>query len=96
MIAHTIPIDELPLFDNSQNQILHESKIIDVSSNFFLENNFKRYLIFGLNSLQNNILKNNFLYGIQSDHGFFFYVSVLPETNGAAILVSPNNENDLD
>ena len=83
--AHSIPIDELPLFDNSQNQILHESNIIDVSSDFFLENNFKRYLIFGSNSLQNNILKNNSLYGIQSNHGFF-YVSVLPETTASNLI----------
>ena len=85
MSAHAIPINELPLFDNSQNQILHESKIIDVPSDFFLENNFKRYLIFGSNSLQNNILKNNSLYGIQSDHGFF-YVSVLPETTASNLI----------
>ena len=85
MSAHAIPIDELSLFDNSQNQIIHESKIIDVSSDFFLENNFKRYLIFGSNSLQNNILKNNSLYGIQSDHGFF-YVSVLPETTASNLI----------
>ena len=85
MSAHAIPINELPLFDNSQNQILHESKIIDVPPDFFLENNFKRYLIFGSNSLQNNILKNNSLYGIQSDHGFF-YVSVLPETTASNLI----------
>ena len=85
MSAHAIPINELPFFDNSQNQIIHESKIIDVSSDFFLENNFKRYLIFGSNSLQNNILKNNSLYGIQSNHGFF-YVSVLPETTASNLI----------
>ena len=85
MSAHAIPIDELLLFDNSQNKIIYESDIIDVSSDFFLENNFKRYLIFGSNSLQNNILKNNFLYGIQSDHGFF-YVSVLPETTASNLI----------
>ena len=44
---HAVPVDELNLFDKSQKQIIHESKIIDVSSDFFLENNFKRYLIFG-------------------------------------------------
>ena len=66
-------------------KLFHESKIIDVSSDFFLENNFKRYLIFGSNSLQNNILKNNSLYGIQSDHGFF-YVSVLPETTASNLI----------
>ena len=85
MGAHAIPINDLPLFDNSQNQIIYESNIIDVSSDFFLENNFKRYLIFGSNSLQNNILKNNSLYGIQSDHGFF-YVSVLPETTASNLI----------
>ena len=85
MSAHAIPIDELLLLDNSQNKIIYESDIIDVSPDFFLENNFKRYLIFGSNSLQNNILKNNFLYGIQSDHGFF-YVSVLPETTASNLI----------
>ena len=79
------PIDELHIFDKSQNQIIHDSEIIDVSTDFFLENNFKRYLIFGSNSLQNNILKNNSLYGIQSDHGFF-YVSVLPESTASNLI----------
>jgi subtilisin family serine protease len=83
--TYAVSVDELPLFDKSQKQITHESKIIDVSSDFFLENNFKRYLIFGSNSLQNNVLKNNSLYGIQSDHGFF-YVSVLPETTVSNLI----------
>ena len=83
--TYAVSVDELPLFDESQKQIIHESKIIDVSSDFFLENNFKRYLIFGSNSLHNNILKNNSLYGIQSDHGFF-YVSVLPETTVSNLI----------
>jgi len=83
--THAVLVDELLLFDKSQKQIIHESKIIDVSSDFFLENNFKRYLIFGSNSLDNNILKNNSLYGIQSDHGFF-YVSVLPETTVSNLI----------
>jgi len=76
--SYAVPVDQLTLFDNSQNLIFHDSDIIDIDSNYFLENNFKRYLIFGSNPLQTNILKNNSLYGIQSDHGFF-YVSVLPE-----------------
>jgi subtilisin family serine protease len=83
--ASAVPVSELNLFDTSQNQIIYESEIIDVSSDFFLENNFKRYLIFGSNSLQNNILKNNFLHGVQSDHGFF-YVSILPETTASNLI----------
>ena len=82
---HAVPVDELYLFDKSQKQIIHESEIIDVSSDFFLENDFKRYLIFGSNSLHDNILKNNSLYGIQSDHGFF-YVSILPETTASNLI----------
>jgi len=83
--VHAISVDELLFFDNSQNEIIHESKIIDVSSDFFLENNFKRYLIFGSNSLQNDVLKNNSLYGIQSDHGFF-YVSILSESTASNLI----------
>ena len=72
--------------DDSQNKIIFDSNIIDVDSNFFVENNFKRYLIFGSNSLDSKILKNNSLYGIQSDHGFFS-VSVL-STKSASNLIS--------
>ena len=83
--ANAISVDELLFFDNSQNEIIHESNIIDVPSDFFLENNFKRYLIFGSNSLQNDVLKNNSLYGIQSDHGFF-YVSILSESTASNLI----------
>ena len=83
--AHAVPIDESRFYEKSQNPIIPESKIIDISPDFFHENNFKRYLIFGSNSLQGDILKNNFLYGIQSDHGFF-YVSVLPETTASNLI----------
>ena len=47
-----------------------------MDSNFFVENNLKRYLIFGSNSLGDYAFKNNSLYGIESNHGFFS-VSVL-------------------
>ena len=83
--ANAISVDELLFFDNSQNEIIHESNIIDVPSDFFLENNFKRYLIFGSNSLQNDVLKNNSLYGVQSDHGFF-YVSILSESTASNLI----------
>ncbi len=62
-----------------------DSNIIDVDSNFFIENNFKRYLIFGSNSSPNNILKNNSIYSIQSNHGFFS-VSLLSETTASNLI----------
>jgi len=74
--SYAFSTDESILLNNSENPLIFNSNIIDIDSNFFIENNFKRYLIFGSNSLQTDILKNNSLYGIQSDHGFF-HVSVL-------------------
>ena len=76
--AYAISNDGQPFFENSQNLLIHDSKIINIPSNFFLENNFIRYLIFGSNSLPDNILKNNSIYGIKNDHGFF-HVSILSE-----------------
>ena len=74
--SYAFSTDESILLNNSENPLIFNSNIIDIDPNFFIENNFKRYLIFGSNSLQTDILKNNSLYGIQSDHGFF-HVSVL-------------------
>ena len=66
-------------FQEKSEKIEFTSQIIDVDSNFFVENNFKRYLIFGTNSQNpSDYLKNNSIYGIQSDNGFF-YVSLLSE-----------------
>jgi hypothetical protein len=84
--SHALPFDELSSFDDFQNQIIFDSNIVDVDSNFFIENNFKRYLIFGSNSLPDIDLNDNSLYGIKSDHGFFS-VSVL-SPDSASRLVS--------
>ncbi|MDC0387846.1 S8 family serine peptidase [Nitrosopumilus sp.] len=76
--THAISFDDENFFDNSENKIINDSKIIDIDSDFFLENNFKRYLIFGSTPLQDNIFKNNSMYSVQSAHGFFS-VSLLSE-----------------
>ena len=81
--SHVFGTDGLGISDNS---IIYNSDLIDIDQNFLIENNFKRYLIFGSNLEQNNILKNNSLYGVTSDHGFF-NVSVLSE-NTASNLIS--------
>ena len=71
---------------NTQNSIVFDSGIVETDSNFFTKNDFKRYLIFG-NNLQNNaFLKNNSIYGIQSDGGFF-YVSVLSENSASNLAL---------
>ena len=84
--SYALPFDELNSLDDSQNKIIFNSNIIDIDSNFFIENDFKRYLIFGSNSLPDNNLHNNSLYGIESDYGFFSVSVLSPES--ASNLVS--------
>ena len=69
---------------NSENNFIFDSDIININSDFFTENNFKRYLIFGTDLQKNDFSKLNSIYGIQSDSGFF---SVLSE-NSASHLIS--------
>jgi hypothetical protein len=83
--VYAISIEGQSIFENSQNQLIPNSEIIDIPSNFFLENNFKRYLIFGSNALPDSILKNNSMYGVQSDHGFF-HVSILSEKTASHLI----------
>jgi len=61
------------------------SDIIQIDSDFFSENNVKRYLIFGTNSQKTDFLKNNSIYGIQSDSGFF-YVSTISEKSASSLI----------
>jgi len=72
--------------ESTPKQIEFNSDIIKIDSNFFTENNFKRYLIFGTNSQNSDFLKNHSSYGIRSDSGFF-YVTILSE-NSASSLIS--------
>ena len=83
--SYALPVDESFSLDNPQNSIIFDSDIIDVDSNFFVENNFKRYLIFGSNSLGDYTFKNNSLYGIESNHGFFS-VSILSPTLASSLI----------
>ena len=39
--SYALPFDELNSFDDSQNQIIFNSNIIDIASNFFSENDLK-------------------------------------------------------
>ena len=71
-------------------QIEFNSDIIQIDSNFFTENNFKRYLIFGTNSQNSDFLKNNSLYGLHSDSGFF-YVTILSENSASSLITQGYN-----
>ena len=88
--SYAFPVDHFTSLDDTGDLIIHNSDIIDIDSDFFLENNFKRYLIFGSNLPQTDVLKNNSLYGIQSDHGFF-YVSVLAEKTASNFIAQGYN-----
>ena len=74
-VGGDLPLENEISIDNSG---LSDSDIIQIDSDFFKQNNFKRYIIFGTGSVD-SFLKNNSLYGIESSGGGFFYVAVLPE-----------------
>ena len=78
-----IPVDLNNIDD--ENKIIFNSDIIQIDSNFFVENNFKRYLIFGNNLEKNDFVKSDSIYGIQSDNGFFS-VSLLSETSASNLI----------
>jgi hypothetical protein len=79
-----IPVD---LKNNdAQNNLNYNSGILEIDSAFFTENDFKRYLVFGNDLQKNDFVKNNSIYGIESDNGFFS-VSVLSK-NSASNLIS--------
>ena len=83
--SYAFPTDELNSLENPKNPITFNSDIIQVDPNFFVENNFKRYLIFGSHSSDIDSLKKNSLFGIQSDHGFF-YVSLLSSQSASNLI----------
>ncbi|MDH5569914.1 MAG: S8 family serine peptidase, partial [Nitrosopumilus sp.] len=62
-----------------------DSEILDIDSNFFTKNDFKRYLIFGYNTQDIDFLNNSSLYGVQNNNGFF-YVSILSEKSASTLV----------
>ena len=77
--------DDVKSDEDFFNQIPFNSEIIKIDSDFFVENDLKRYLVFG-NNIPSQILKNNSIYGIESNNGFF-HISLLSE-NSANYLTS--------
>jgi len=84
--SYAFPSGDMILEESMPKQFGFNSGIIKINPNFFTENNFKRYLIFGTNSQNSDYLKNHSSYGIRSDSGFF-HVAILSE-NSASSLVS--------
>jgi len=77
------------LVDNNfvqKNYDIFDSDIVNVPPDFFTQNNYKRYVIFGAGLNDFDFLKKNSLYGIESDRGFF-HVAVLEE-NSVSNLIS--------
>ena len=80
----SIPVD-LNNADGIQNSLDFNSDIIKIDPDFFVENNYKRYLVFGTNLQDDYLLKTNSIYGIHSDTGFF-YVSVLSDKSASSLI----------
>ena len=77
--------------DRGVTPSMFTTDIVRVDPDFFTKNDFKRYLIFGTVSStttdpqKTDRLKNNAVYGIESDHGFFL-VSLLSETMASNLV----------
>ena len=80
----SLPID-LSNSNNVQNSLDFNSDIVKIDPDFFVENNYKRYLVFGTNLQDDHLLKTNSIYGIHSDTGFF-YVSVLSDKSASNLI----------
>ena len=65
---HANPFDGETFFDNSQNKVIPNSEIIDIDSNFFLENNFKICRKVGLNSVSVIFVFTRFLDFLRKCH----------------------------
>ncbi|HUU48094.1 MAG TPA: S8 family serine peptidase [Nitrosopumilaceae archaeon] len=57
-----------------------DSNIVDIAPDFFTNNNYKRYVIFGAGIDDSNFLQKNSIYGMKSQQGFF-HVAVLEESS---------------
>jgi hypothetical protein len=64
-------------FEIKSEIINFNTNIIAIDDNFFSDQQFKRYLIFGHDESKINFLKNS-IYNIKTDNGFFS-VAILPE-----------------
>ncbi len=84
--------DDVSLQGNTQKPVEFGSGIIEFDSDFFVENDFKRYLIFGTappraadsGNSGHPLLKDNSLFGINSDNGFF-YVTMLSDSDASRL-----------
>ena len=66
------------------------SGIIEVDTDFFVENNLKRYLVFGNNLRSENHLGSEQIYGIHANAGFF-HVSLLTEGSASSLVAQGYN-----
>jgi hypothetical protein len=64
-------------FEKKSETLIFDTNIITIDNDFFSEQQFKRYLIFGHDDNKINLLKNS-IYNIKTDNGFFS-VAILPE-----------------
>ena len=62
----SIPVD-LNNANDIQNLLDFNSDIVKIDPDFFVENNYKRYLVFGTNLQDDHFLKTNSMYGVSSD-----------------------------
>ena len=69
---------------NQKSEIIFDSGIVDIDSEFFSSNDFKRYLIFGTNN-NDSFIESHSKKIVKSNNGFFS-IAVLPENSIPSLL----------
>ena len=72
--SHAFNAGDVAGNENPQGNFVFDSGIIHVESGFFSANDFKRYIVFGTDPQTAEPLKDNLLFGTNSDNGFFSVV----------------------
>jgi hypothetical protein len=83
--SHALIPSDLINVNEAQNLFDFSSDIVKIDPDFFVENNYKRYIIFGTGLQNDDVLKTNSIHRVDSDAGFFS-VSVLSERSASGLI----------
>ena len=84
VVSHALVLGDL-VPEVRHVDVVHDSEIITFNSDFFEENDLKRYLVFGVDSGNTCPVQKSILHGVQSGNGFFS-MCLLSEGSAASLV----------